>query len=388
MQSKSAVILIPKDTARTGLARPMLLQRVMGAPLLTWLTNALTQRGIQRYFLVCQDRFLNEAKLCFPDGCALTACMDREAADPLHVFLSTAEDSDIQVLVITGACVSLPPARNFSGEPKATCACRVARDELMSALDDGDFSFSRFLLSRGSACTDLDGIYCVSTPEELSDWAAKIRRAHLQSLSRQGVEIWDYENCYVDPGVTIGAGTVLLPGSLLRGRTVVGSDCVIGPNALLEGACVGNGCRINASQVYECTLGSDCTVGPYACIRPGSSLGSRVRVGTATELNRTNLGEGTHAGALCSLRELDSGRDCCIGAGSISAAYTPENTGRVTLEDHAVIGGGATLAGPVTVGRSAAVAAGTTLNEAVPAQTLATLRGRHAARRDWVLRKQ
>lgn len=364
----------------------MLLQRVMGAPLLTWLTNALTQRGIGRYFLVCQDRFLNEAKLCFPDGCALTACMDREAADPLHVFLSTAEENDDEVLVITGACICLPSARAVSGEPKAACVCRVQRNELMFALDEEDFSFSRFLLSRGSACTDWDGFYSISTPEELSGWAGEIRRAHLQSLSQQGVEIWDYENCYVDPGVSIGAGTALLPGSLLRGRTVVGSDCVIGPNSLLDSACIGSGCRINASQVYECTLGSDCTVGPFACIRPGSSLGSRVRVGTATELNHASLGEGTHAGALCSLRELECGRDCSIGAGCVSAAYAPEDMGRVKLEDQAVIGGGATFAGPITIGRSAAVGAGATLNEAVPPQTLATLRGRHAAHRDW--RKQ
>jgi len=339
----------------------MLLQHVMGTPLLTWLTHGLKQRGIRRFFLVCQDRFLNEARLCFPEGCVLTVCMDREALDPLHVFLSSAKSWDARVLVITGSCICLPPEDSFSAAPKAACACYISQSELMLALDEEDFSFCQFLLSRGSACTDREGFYTIDTPAQLPFWAQRIRRAQLQELSCQGVEIWDYGQCYVDPGVQIGTGTVLMPGTVLRGHTVVGSDCVIGPNTLLEGAKIGNGCRVNASQIYDSTLGNDCAIGPFVCIRPGSSLGSRVRVGTAAELNRVRLGEGTHAGALCSLREFDSGRDCAIGTGCVSTA------GRVVLEDQAVIGGGVTFAGSLAVGRSVKVDPGSALKDALPA---------------------
>ncbi len=387
LQSKSAVILIPKDAVRTGLTRPLLLQHVMGAPALAWLANALAQQGFGRFFLVCQDRFLNEARACFPDGCALTACIDREAAGPLNAFLFTAGEEE-QVLIITGPCIFLPPEQTLADEPKAACACRVQRSELMAVLEEADFSFSQFLLSRGTVCTDRDGFYTISTKEQLQGWAERIRRAHLQDLARQGVEIWDHNHCYVDPGVCIGSGTVLMPGAILRGRTVVGSDCVIGPNSLLEGARVGNGCRINASQIFESTLENDCVVGPFACIRSGSVLGSRVRVGTAAELNCVHLGEGTHAGALCSLRELDSGRDCVIGPGCVRTADLQRNAECVHLEDQAVILGGATFAGPLTVGRSAAIGAGATLYEAVPPQTLTMLRGRHTICRDLILRKQ
>lgn len=386
LQSKSAVILIPKDAVRTGLARPMLLQHVMGAPLLAWLISALAQQGFGRFFLACQDRFLNEARVCFPDGCALTICVDREAADPLNAFLFSGGEE--QVLIITGPCIFLPPGQGIADAPKAACACRVPRRELMAVLEKADFSFSQFLLSHGTACTDRDGFYTISTKEQLQGWAERIRRAHLQDLTRQGVEIWDEHQCYVDPGVRIGSGTVLMPGSILRGRTVVGSDCVIGPNSLLENTSVGNGCRINASQLYESSLGNDCTVGPFACIRHGSVLGSRVRVGTAAELNGVRLGEGTHAGALCSLRELDSGRDCMIGPGCVCAADLQRSAECVHLEDRAIIAGGAIFAGPITVGRSAAVGAGTTLYEAVPPQTLTMLRGRHTVCRDMPLQKQ
>ena len=36
MPGMSAVIFVPDDTAKTGLPRPLLLQQVLGAPLLAW----------------------------------------------------------------------------------------------------------------------------------------------------------------------------------------------------------------------------------------------------------------------------------------------------------------------------------------------------------------
>ena len=49
----------------------MMLQAIMGTPLLSWLTRSLAAGGVGRFFLVCHERFLSEAKRCFPDGCEL-----------------------------------------------------------------------------------------------------------------------------------------------------------------------------------------------------------------------------------------------------------------------------------------------------------------------------
>ena len=56
MIGMSAVIFIPDDTAKTGYPQPLMLQSVMGAPLLAWLANALFDSGVGRFFLVCHDR--------------------------------------------------------------------------------------------------------------------------------------------------------------------------------------------------------------------------------------------------------------------------------------------------------------------------------------------
>ena len=223
---------------------------------------------------------------------------------------------------------------------------------------------------------------------ELVELSDRMRRATLRGLADRGVQIWDPDHCHVDPGVSIGAGSVLMPGAILRGDTRVGNDCVIGPDALLENAELGSGCRINASQLSDCRLGSDCAVGPYACIRSGSRLGARVRVGANAELCAAELGEGSRVGAQCVLREFTGGRGCTVGPNVICAAAAPEQSGPVTLGDDCVVGGGVTFAGPVEVGRCAAVAAGSVVTANVPAQALAGARARQTTRRDWALHKK
>ena len=73
-------------------------------------------------------------------------------------------------------------------------------------------------------------MFTVSDREELADWQPILKKpAYLVELAHQGVEIWDYDNCYVEPGVRIGGGTVLLPGTIIRGASAVGHDCVRAP---------------------------------------------------------------------------------------------------------------------------------------------------------------
>ena len=60
MAARSAVIFIPNDAARTGGTRPLMLRRVMGVPLLRWLTGSLQACGIHRWVLVCRDCFAEE----------------------------------------------------------------------------------------------------------------------------------------------------------------------------------------------------------------------------------------------------------------------------------------------------------------------------------------
>jgi bifunctional UDP-N-acetylglucosamine pyrophosphorylase/glucosamine-1-phosphate N-acetyltransferase len=68
------------------------------------------------------------------------------------------------------------------------------------------------------------------------------------------------------------------------------------------------------------------------------------------------------------------GEDVVIGAGSITCNHDGKDVNPTVIEDHAYVGSGVMLIAPVRIGRSAVVAAGSTITRDVPADTLAICR--------------
>ena len=86
MSDLSAVVFVPDDTAKTGFSRPMMLQAIMGTPLLSWLTRSLAAGGVGRFFLVCHERYRDAALGCFPDPGRVSLSHSEDAPDLLHLF--------------------------------------------------------------------------------------------------------------------------------------------------------------------------------------------------------------------------------------------------------------------------------------------------------------
>ena len=118
----------------------------------------------------------------------------------------------------------------------------------------------------------------------MEDFSAK-----RQALLDSGVKMMDPDTVYVEESVTVGPGTLLLPGTILRGRTVVGANCEIGPNTMLVDCTVGDGVTINSSQCNESTIDSGAHVGPFAYIRPNCHVGADVKVGDFVELKNSRF---------------------------------------------------------------------------------------------------
>ncbi|MFQ5434630.1 MAG: bifunctional UDP-N-acetylglucosamine diphosphorylase/glucosamine-1-phosphate N-acetyltransferase GlmU, partial [Anaerolineae bacterium] len=64
-----------------------------------------------------------------------------------------------------------------------------------------------------------------------------------------GVTLVDPDTIYIDAGVTIGQDTVIWPNTFLQGETAVGTDCTIGPNAIIRDARIGDGCVVEQAVV-------------------------------------------------------------------------------------------------------------------------------------------
>ena len=385
MTAKSAVIFIPNDTARTGAARPMMLQRIMGTPLLTWLAASLAENGVTRCFLVCHSQFMEAACACIPEEIALTCAADQDVPDLLHVFLSTADEEEERVLVITGPAVYVPGNAILTDEDRTdapTGVCTVSRSVFMSVLDE-KFSFMDFLARNSVACTEEEGFFAVSSSDELADWQPILKRLYLYGLAAHGVEIWDYDNCYIDPTVRIGAGTEILPGTILRGKTVIGEGCSIGPNTLMENAVIGDRTKVNSSQIHDSSIGSDTAVGPFAYVRPGCKIGDDIKIGDFVEVKNSVIGDGTKVAHLTYIGDSDVGERINFGCGTVTVNYDRAHKFRTTIEDDAFVGCNSNLVAPVTIGRGAYIAAGSTITDDVPAQALGIARARQSNKKEW-----
>lgn len=385
MAGLSAVIFLPDDTTKTGYARPLLLENVMGTPLLSWLVDSLSAGGVGRFFLVCRPQNAAEARRCFPEDVELVCPAEDAVAEQLHVFLSTADDGDSDIIVVTGPCVLLPYAAEefqFSGPPEASSMVCVSRQGLMDALDQNQ-DFLTFLKDRGAPYTDRDGVYSVLDMAELTDWQPVLNRARLYRLAQSGVEIWDYGAAYVDPRASVAPGAALLPGVILRGRTVIGEDCVIGPNAYLEDSRIGPGTVVNSSQVFQASIGANSHIGPFAYVRPGTVTGSRVKIGDFVEVKNAKLGDGARVSHLSYVADSDVGRDVRFGCGTVTVNFDREKKYRTVIEDEAFIGSNVNLIAPLTVGRGAYIGAGSTVTDDIPAMALAIARARQTVKKDW-----
>jgi bifunctional UDP-N-acetylglucosamine pyrophosphorylase/glucosamine-1-phosphate N-acetyltransferase len=143
-----------------------------------------------------------------------------------------------------------------------------------------------------------------------------------------GVSIEDPATTYIASGVTIGAGTRILPLTVIEGGV---------------------------------TIGAGCEVGPFSRLRRGTVLADGAEVGNFTECKNTTLGEGTKAKHLSYLGDARIGKRTNIGAGTIFANYDGRAKHETLVGDDAFVGSGTIIIAPnsipdgVTTGAGAVV---------------------------------
>lgn len=199
-------------------------------------------------------------------------------------------------------------------------------------------------------------------------WARTQERLRAcQRLLEAGVEIVDLATTYVEPGVSVGAGTVIHPNTTISGETVIGQRCRIGPNSIIMDSRIGDGCAVVASVLEGAVLEEGVDVGPFSHLRPGAHLEAGVHVGNFVEVKASRLGRGTKVGHFSYLGDAQVGAEVNIGAGTVTCNYDGAQKHRTVIEDGAFIGSDTMLVAPVRVGRGAATGAGSVVTADVPA---------------------
>jgi bifunctional UDP-N-acetylglucosamine pyrophosphorylase/glucosamine-1-phosphate N-acetyltransferase len=229
----------------------------------------------------------------------------------------------------------------------------------------------------------------VNSQRELAELGAVVRRERNDALMTAGVTLVDPDATYVDADVEIGPDTVIHPNVYLEGRTRIGAACEIHSGVRIVNSTIGDGVLVrNHCVIDDSIVAGGVKVGPFAHLRPGSDVRAHAHIGNFVELKKTVLGERSKASHLTYLGDATIGADVNVGAGTITCNYDGVRKNATVIEDGAFIGSDSQLVAPVTVGRGAYVAAGSSITEDVPGGALAIARGRQVNKDGWVERKK
>jgi bifunctional UDP-N-acetylglucosamine pyrophosphorylase / glucosamine-1-phosphate N-acetyltransferase len=214
----------------------------------------------------------------------------------------------------------------------------------------------------------------VNDRAELARAEAIARRWILERHMLAGVRVIDPEAAWIDAEVELEPDVVVEPGSLLRGRSRVGSGSVIGPHTTLIDSTIGAGASVIQSYLCDCDVADGCRIGPFAYLRPGAVLRTGAKAGTFVEIKNSEIGEGTKIPHLSYVGDADVGPRANLGASTITANYDGFHKHRTKIGEGARISVHTSLVAPVTVGDRAYTGAGAVIRRDVPPGALGVSR--------------
>ena len=216
--------------------------------------------------------------------------------------------------------------------------------DIIKMLSDKNEKIGGFLVE------DNTEILSLNTKVQL-EMLSRILRIRINTMHmNNGVTIEDMNTTYIYDDVEIGIDTVIHPNTTIKSGVVIGEECNIGPNAYIREGCV---------------------------------LANKVKVGSFVEIKKAIIGEGTKVPHLSYMGDTTIGKKCNIGCGTITCNYDGKNKHKTVIGDNCFVGSNVNLVAPVTMGDHVLVAAGSTITQDIPSESLAIARERQTNKEGW-----
>jgi bifunctional UDP-N-acetylglucosamine pyrophosphorylase / glucosamine-1-phosphate N-acetyltransferase len=167
--------------------------------------------------------------------------------------------------------------------------------------------------------------------------------------------------------------------------TEIGADVIIEPQVFFgPGVEIAGGVHIKAfSHLEGARIASGASIGPYARLRPGTDIGEDVRVGNFVEIKKSKIGKGSKINHLAYVGDCTMGKNVNFSAGAITVNYDGFEKHETIIGKDVMIGSNVNLVAPLTIDDGAFVAAGSTITEDVPADSLSIARDEAQVRKGW-----
>ena len=235
----------------------------------------------------------------------------------------------------------------------------------------------------GYAISDNDEIRGINDRVQLNE-AEKIMQKRINEYHmRNGVTMRNPESVYIEDGVEIGNDTEICQNVTIKSGTKIGSDCVIGSGSMLDRAVIHDGVDVLSSVILESEVDEGTHVGPFAYIRPNCHVGKEVKVGDFVELKNSNLDDGTKISHLTYIGDSDVGKRVNFGCGTVTCNYDGKKKYRTTIGDDCFVGCNTNFVSPINVGDGVYIAAGSTITEDIPENSLSIARARQVNKEGW-----
>lgn len=235
----------------------------------------------------------------------------------------------------------------------------------------------------GYAIADNDEIRGINDRVQLNE-AEKIMQKRINEMHmRNGVTMRNPESVYIEDGVEIGNDTEICQNVTIKSGTKIGCDCVIGSGSILDRAVIDDGVDILSSVILQSEVGSGTHVGPFAYIRPNCKVGEDVKVGDFVELKNSNIDDGTKISHLTYIGDSDVGKRVNFGCGTVTCNYDGKNKYRTVIGDDCFVGCNTNFVSPINVGDGVYIAAGSTITEDIPENSLSIARARQVNKEGW-----
>ncbi len=210
---------------------------------------------------------------------------------------------------------------------------------------------------------------------------AQIEREHqthiAQTLMQQGVTLKDPARLDVRGNLSAGRDVEIDVNCLFEGDVILGDNVKIAANCVIKNAVIAKDTQILPfTHIDDAKIGENSRIGPYARLRPGTTLAAETHIGNFVELKNAQVDIGSKINHLSYVGDTTVGKNVNIGAGTITCNYDGANKFRTVIEDEAFIGSDTQLIAPVTVGKGATIAAGSTITKDAPADALTFCRAK------------
>jgi bifunctional UDP-N-acetylglucosamine pyrophosphorylase/glucosamine-1-phosphate N-acetyltransferase len=238
-------------------------------------------------------------------------------------------------------------------------------------------------------CDNEEELLGVNTLSDLTAVNNVLTKRHRLALESAEVIMEDAKTLFIDTEVEIGAGSIIGPNVILRGKTKVGKRVIIEGNAFLIDTEVGDDAFIKFSvRAENCVIGEGAKVGPFAHLRPESYVGKESKVGNFVELKKTLLNNDVSVGHLSYLGDTEVGEGSNIGAGTITCNYDGKNKHRTTIGKRTFIGSNTALIAPLRIGDDVTIGAGSVIQSDLPDGSLGLTRAPLKIKEKYTNRKE